>query len=146
MRSLSLAIETYRLDNNRYHPDLGDFWRTDFPLVQATGALCLFFPLTTPISYIATSPITPFGPWQSKGAKAVDFRGYDYEQHLIENLSRQGLLDARFEYALISAGPTKDFVTLTATSNSIVQSVYNATNGLVSPGNIVRYGPGGDVY
>ena len=146
MRSLSLAIETYRLDNNKYHPDLGDFWQANFPLVQSSGALCIFYPLTTPVSYIASPPLTPFGPWQSLGAKGVDFRGYDYEQHLIESLSRQGLLESRFDYALISAGPTKNFVTIGSTNNSILGTVYSASNGLGSPGNIVRYGPGGDVY
>ncbi|MFH1738144.1 MAG: prepilin-type N-terminal cleavage/methylation domain-containing protein [bacterium] len=146
MRSLSMAIETYRLDNNQYHPDLGIYWATNFPLVQSSGALCIFYPLTTPVSYISTPPITPFGPWQSTGAPNVDFRGYDYEQVLITNLSQQGLLEARYEYALISAGPTRDFVTLGMSKNSIVGTVYNMTNGVVSAGNVVRYGPGGDAY
>ena len=136
MRSLSLALETYRLDHNRYSPDLGAFWRINFPLVQSSGALCIFYPLTSPIAYISSSPLTPFGPWQSNGAPNVDFRGYDYERIGLEH----------FDYAIISAGPTRDFVTLNSVGLRIVDTVYHASNGLGSPGNIVRYGPGGDKY
>ncbi|MFH1738346.1 MAG: prepilin-type N-terminal cleavage/methylation domain-containing protein [bacterium] len=143
MRSLSVAIETYRLDNNQYHPDLADLYTTKFSLLKSTGALCLFYPLTTPVSYIASPPLTPFGPWLDSG---IDFLGYDYEQHLIEDLSKRGLLESRFDYALISPGPTKVFSSLTAAGNSIVGTVYSPSNGVVSAGNVVRYGPGGDMY
>lgn len=146
MRSLSMAIETYRLDHNRYHPDLADFIQKDMALVKSTGALCLFYPLTTPIAYMSSSLITPFGHWQSQGIAGLDFRGYDYENHVIEEYSRMGYFGAHYEYTLITAGPTTRFVSLDATGRSIAGTVYQASNGLVSAGNIVRYGPGGSKF
>jgi len=146
MRSLALAVETYRMDRNKYHPDLADFMQNNAALVKSSGALCLFYPLTTPIAYMSSSPITPFGPWQSQGIAGVDFRGYDYENHVIEEFSRQGFFETHYDYALITAGPTTKFVSLDVTGRSIVGTVYNSSNGVVSSGNIVRYGPGGDKY
>jgi len=146
MRSLATAVETYRLDNNMYHPDLADFLQTKSALVKSSGALCLFYPLTTPVAYMSSTPLTPFGAWQSQWVTGVEFRGYDYENHVIEEFSRQGFLEARFDYALITAGPTTKFVSLDVTGRSIVGTLYHPSNGVVSSGNIVRYGPGGDSF
>ncbi len=146
MRSLSIAVESYRIDRNRYPLDLADFWRLNPSFLQSTQGLCIFYPLTSPIAYISSSPLTPFGPWASTAASNVSFRGYDYEHHVVELFSQQRLIEHNYEYAIVTAGPTKAFVTLDAGNNGIMGTVYNASNGLASPGNVVRYGPGGDVF
>lgn len=146
MRALSLAIDTYRLDRNQYPPDLADFIASNSARVKNTGGLCLYDPLTTPVAYMSSAPLTPFGPWQSQWVAGIDFRGYDYENHVIEEYSRMGYLENRFEYALLTAGPTTKFVSLDVTGRKIGGTVYNPSNGAVSAGNIVRYGPGGDTF
>jgi type II secretion system protein G len=158
-RTLSTAIETYRIDWNRYPPTppgqvpLEARWKT----------------ITTPVAYITSIPLDPFGYpdvdqsrwWVNypgmgpNGTAGPRYKVYD----LLEMFNPQtkaptffynALLLAGFpssiQYFMSSFGPNRQIdinASSIVTATASVGIVYDPSNGTISDGDIVRTGPGG---
>ena len=162
MRTLATALESYQVDYNQYV----QFHRVDF---SETGLNTWGFgnqfidpnsyrlkPLTTPISYIASVPKPgPFG--QSRNlASAYAYDTYDYvdEKSMID---AQGAATAVNSWGgatwgrawrLASPGPTGNYLYAynvfgTPYPANGWPSFYDPSNGTVSNGDIIRFGPTG---
>jgi len=144
--ALFTALEMYRLDQGRYISRMHN--------ISWPGR---FYPLTTPIAYIGKGRWPD--PFASPAAKAPDGDplNYAYESNCwvetpCAELNNKLLLSphpflhdkaSSYQYALISAGPDQD---LQADAGAKTQPqdvffLYEASNGTVSNGDILRFGP-----
>ncbi|MBN2328354.1 MAG: type II secretion system protein GspG [Candidatus Omnitrophica bacterium] len=135
LRTISTALESYRIDNNIYPPWL------DENGVQKNPVNRRLIPLTTPISYMPSVPQDPFlyGPPGTRLNESQDaaYVTYDYTEawsriHFggLSILPQQARCS---EYKVTSAGP--DY---TNTWGNTV--TYMPTNGLRSNGDLIRLG------
>lgn len=166
LRTLATALESYRVDNNRYPPT--PFSSGDTLVLRVTPTR-----LTTPIAYITTANLRdPFlgpnvGPSQIPSAITPNLiinysgfgtepEGYDPESgkryyynsnNDIEPRRSSGVVTALTSaqqiegmWAMASYGPnrSRDFTPTTLPGNPNVLTPYDATNGSVSGGDIVR--------
>lgn len=146
-KALGTALEMYRLDNGRYISRQNNIsWPRRF------------YPLTTPVSYISNGrwpdPFAPYGATAPDG----DPLNYAYESNGWPENNPSRYVDIKLtrspheflrsrvgsvEYAIISAGPDAD---LNADSGGTTQPqdlffLYDASNGTISVGDIIRFGP-----
>lgn len=131
LRAVTVALEAYRSDNNRYPSCAPDF----------DGTVGLQF-VTTPIAYIASTNIQDVyareaktGTKESYGYCARDFEDFAY----IGN-HRQGQW-----FIITSNGPNlalDDYRTPVASDDyeGFVNTLYDPTNGVISDGNVYRTG------
>ncbi len=147
MRNLATAIESYRVDHADYPKSIG------YAVVQELNCL------TTPLAYIKRLPLDFFKPWD-ECPKDADHDGrcgtansflvsaenvyYDFIRF---NTTSTGPDDPRYWF-LFSLGPDKDEETgylpfpLTPGNVSNLRTwTYDVTNGLISDGEIYRFGP-----
>lgn len=153
MRTLTLGIESYRIDTNKYPPD---FQFGVVPFIDRLSAM------TTPISYVSSLPRDPFAE-RGRVLEYVASRGvngYGPENDLNQlyfpltyDYANRIQPDGTFEdfgtwinitrvpntalWAMRSAGPD-----LTPTYLGTPEASYDPTNGTVSTGNIYWTGPG----
>ena len=113
MKSLETAIESYKIDTNKY---IGNF-----KLAR----------LTSPVSYIGVIPEDPFGPILQS----------DYGYGSVLNGYGSPIKKYNIRWVLTGLGPDKGWFDST-TGGQPSYPRYSATNGLVSRGNIERVGPG----
>jgi len=141
MRSLATAIESYAIDNNHYPVKIdGDKYPEGYVKYRLTG-------LTTPIAYITSLPGDPFSNMNIGGGGREgdepsfiylldDYHPWSYYWNInLDGGFRLCVQNANIKWILISQGPTKD------DTNYIIWIPYDATNGTVSEGIIVRAGP-----
>ncbi len=138
LRTVSIAVESYAVDNGSYPAD-GD----DHPVfnpaywVQANQ----FARLTTPIDYVTSFLYDPFNNGGLSPAMQLFFPGnppYTYSYITLgDYLTNQGRPTV---YGILSVGPNGD---LDSAANQGIDDTYDPTNGAVSRGDIIRYGPGG---
>ena len=141
LRSIAVALEAYAADCNHYPripawPSAG--W--DKPKGYLT-------PLTTPTSFITELPKYPWPPFTldwGNGPFAVDYYWYqDYESFYMPGGLPWSIWDPenRSEWYLSAPGPDGDLDqdwTMEPGSNN---HPYDATNGTMSDGDIIRIGP-----
>ena len=132
-RSISVALESYRLDTNGY--PLG---------VSTLDSLSGLGKLTTPTPYLSSLPPDPFAPKADDGTSLRKNYAYLYEKGGNASISTDyllytGKIQARGEstkimdlWELNSLGPN-------AKSDNAVP--YNPSNGIGSTGDICRFGP-----
>ncbi|MDX2176412.1 MAG: prepilin-type N-terminal cleavage/methylation domain-containing protein [Candidatus Sumerlaeia bacterium] len=167
MRSLATALESYRVDNNRYVPTPN--------YNRATGQQTFTLEerwayLTTPLSYITSIPRDPFGDsdvtrsdWRGipAGSGNVKFATYDYSAFdragTYETTTfKQDLVVAfgyptSIQWLIASQGPDSQpglsvaDASLGTISGQATGLPYDPTNGTVSAGDITYVGPGGIV-
>ncbi len=135
LKTITTALESYRIDNNIYPPWL------DENGVQKNPVNRRLIPLTTPVSYIPAVPQDPFlygppGTRLNEGQNEA-YVTYDYTDAW-SRINHAGLSilpqQARCrDYKVTSAGP--DF---TNTWGNTV--TYMVTNGLTSFGDIIKLG------
>lgn len=138
-RNLSVAMESYRLDNNHYPPASLEGGTTRRKVIER------FVSLTTPLAYMSTVPFDPF--FKQAGAVVPTIWGgpvYGYFERDLSKLTTALWGPAPEEkqalYFIHSFGP--DGVNSSATFGSYYTHVrYDMSNGIVSGGDIVRYGP-----
>ncbi|MDX9754874.1 MAG: prepilin-type N-terminal cleavage/methylation domain-containing protein [bacterium] len=155
IRSLGTAVEMYRVDNQVYpcdgqEPTCLTPWATQG------------WRLTTPISYIASLPLDPWAddtPWEDKAVKHywyVTREGYGGTRSAgrassVKGRNRVLLFDPprhTYKFGFISPGPDKcwewdrpyfaDFAA--AYAGDVLY--YDASNGVISNGDLYMYGPG----
>ncbi|MEQ8821135.1 MAG: prepilin-type N-terminal cleavage/methylation domain-containing protein [Sumerlaeia bacterium] len=145
LRTLATAFEAYVVDYNHYPPFYGTNPATSGPY----GETAVFF-LTTPIAYITSVPADPFqaGEPQLSANPQKNFTepwGPSYRYFHYASDPPVGFLRWDAEaWSLRSMGPDLDFdlVGDPADNDGIIaeNGVYDATNGTVSNGDVVRYG------
>lgn len=147
MASIATALESYRVDSNKY-PD---------PTYIAGGS-CYILPaaLTTPIGYISSYPRDPFGEPDGRDLYLVYNISKDYyyaTKNYFDKYSmpwkvyRIGSYNEA-SWDLLSKGPDKSYARSLANGGAGVDEVdmpyyyeYDPTNGTISIGNIIRTGP-----
>jgi prepilin-type N-terminal cleavage/methylation domain-containing protein len=141
MRSCMVAMESYRVDANKYPINFG----MSYGYVGGVGPGDPYrapvgwglWQLTTPIGYIASLPADPF----SKLTYTYEFHnwgkgGNEYYSHSTELVGLRSLgPDQRRQYLLVLASDTKD-------PKTIYITLYDPTNGTVSRGDILSWAPG----
>lgn len=136
MRSIDLALESYRLDNNLY-PQWADPNGTNRNPVNRR-----LIPLTTPVAYLSSVPLDHFlwgaGGQRIDSAQDAAYVTYDYvDAWATVHYQGATALGSSFrcsEWRLASSGPDG-----TMTYGSVAS--FDASNGLHSWGDIVRTGP-----
>lgn len=136
LRTISTALESYRMDNNLY-PQWQEPDGTNKNPVNRR-----LIPLTTPIAYIPAVPQDPFlyGPpgMRINEDQAAAYVTYDYTDAWSRIHYRKVSVlppQARCaEYKVTSAGP--DYTNTWGSTTT-----YDVSNGLVSWGDIIRLGP-----
>lgn len=161
-RSLMTAIESYRIDNNRYNPS--QFAR-DPTKVLAGGGNAPVHPyiqrlvwVTTPIAYMTSIPNDPFAPEVNPGTgphaevnKAHPVYVYWDDTFIdIRKNSPVGAVqfrdmpqeyERRGSVVLVSFGPDRGFEA--AKNFSAAWPIYDPTNGTISDGDIFRFSGSG---
>jgi type II secretion system protein G len=146
LRTIATALETYRVDFNNYPPE--NFAGPE--LVPAYNNLFIpnaikLRPITTPVAYMSTLPVDLFDPGTDP-INLVAPHTYHYVSindplypsfPLFEGANEERV---RFSWMLQSYGPDRG--SDNGVSNTYWQFPrYDPTNGTVSIGNILRWGP-----
>ena len=143
LRTISVALEAYQVDSNRYppHGEVLASGQVNFPAVAAGITTVEFtpgFPLTTPIAYLTALPTDPL----LKPGAPETLRLYGYiESDLMRTVllgrgfvdSANGIRPAYGGWRLYAAGPDG-----TKGPDMKVNILYDPTNGTLSQGDIVR--------
>ncbi len=147
LRSVAVAIESYSVDNNKY------------PLVTGSEGTLekRYSPITTPVAYITSIPVDPFGAdlgGLSYITPPYRYRLYDFvtDTHDPTRVTffvrgdGKGFCQVNnvsCKWYNYSQGPDKKsgLANPDPTGNFFV--IYDPTNGTISDGDIFRYGPGG---
>jgi type II secretion system protein G len=148
-RTLATGIEAYRVDNNKY-PSTPSYIRGTNTVTNILENRWSY--LTTPIAYITSIPDDVFGDRVLLSDYATGlYRCYDYccfdQPNTYETNVFKPYLVNNYHYSvamlwyMASQGP--DLQAGLAVGQ--VGLPYDPTNGTVSPGDIMRVGPGGPV-
>lgn len=151
-RSLAVAVESYRVDNNRYPP------RQRAPLSDSLSQLGDVLTrvrdlgrMTTPISYMTSIPVDVFENRIAYPSNTLDF----YPPDLVAKIrfdanlpgTSAGDTSSRYGWTILSVGPDGRFgVPFNAgnyppgdSSFTHFRQEYDPTNGTISVGNIYRF-------
>jgi type II secretion system protein G len=138
LRNLSVALESYRLDNNRYPPASLEGGTTRISVFERWAKL------TTPVAYMSS---VPFDPFFTRDAEIPTIWGgpvYEYFERETSQLSTSKWGPTSQEmnalYFIKSFGPDKVNSAVTM-EGYYTHIVYDISNGVTSAGDIVRYGP-----
>lgn len=139
MRSLATALEAYQVDTNHYPPALrGSNWK---------GELQRLVPLSTPVSYITNIPLDVF---QETSGAATRGSYWDYsDREAVSKAFGAATWDVNWgntqgaNWRLASNGPDRmpNFMGLGTGPSFPASFEYDPTNGTISPGDIIRWGP-----
>ena len=135
-RAIEDALTAYKIDQNAYPVDTGTGVisppRNSVNLNGMQQTLTGIGVITTPVAYMSAIPKDPFVPpndenigWYQCYVYFGSNAPFDY-----------GEFDGRCNYILYSVGPDKEL------QWSFGHNRYSTSNGLVSPGDIIRVGPG----
>ncbi len=161
MRSMATALEAYRVDFNQYPMDY-QFYQWGGHLSDPFALVCLGR-MTTPVAYMTQLPYNVFKykPGQGQWFDG-DPRWYGYKADLswrnimiLTGIASKPGVEMNKRWALISVGPDEtpsggeyaifgESYINTLTGNLPLYgpgAIYDATNGTVSWGDIVRTGP-----
>ncbi len=153
MRTLATAIESYAVDNNVY-PIVADEEGNDIFPYPGAGPAEIFETrlstvITTPISYITSRLAEPFpeeGDFNENPQFGFLTRDYAFERlgdpgedEFTEYIEELGGQPATAKYYILSHGPDRIHDEPEPPS---VASLYDPTNGTISSGDILYFGPG----
>jgi type II secretion system protein G len=133
LQSINLALEVYRVDRNKYPP-------TPMESLSDRDRRLRF--LTTPVAYISSLPAEVFwrdeqGPtyayWSANLNDAMKFSPIYF--YLPEEQERKG------RWALFSRGPDREYEAAVEEGGSGLLMFYDPSNGTVSNGDIMKFGP-----
>jgi type II secretion system protein G len=143
LRSLKLALEAYRTDNNGYPTgrDCADITKPGYPEGPSKYRLIL---VTTPIAYITSLPDDPFKTDLMPSSAPCDIPSFVYLLHKFHPLWHGGpalptwtawAQNTYPEWVLISKGPYRE-------PTSFIRWIpYDPTNGTMSMGELISHGP-----
>ncbi|MBI1291723.1 prepilin-type N-terminal cleavage/methylation domain-containing protein [bacterium] len=148
MRALTTAIEAYRVDYNKYPPSSSA--DIDFDLRgDLTREPAGIYHVTTPIAYIVGESVREI--FRGKSLNTVDktlpYYGYasrdDRTYSSGDVFATAGTGRSAQWYFLVSNGPdlvVNEFASAITNDNfeAFIDTMYDPTNGIISPGNIYR--------
>ncbi len=137
MRSIGTALEMYATDHGK-HPNTYIPGTTSFINPRAIR----FKRLTTPIAYMATSVRDVFNQVDEERNAVYPFWGPDTMDHRrtatwFDHPDMKSIANQRGGWAIMSFGPDKDF----ESTQKKYLVWFDSSNGLVSDGDIYRFGP-----
>ncbi len=136
MRAIKLGLHQYRLDNNAYPNYVGG----------VPGRLARLIRLTTPVAYLSTIPTDPFRP-KELSTDAGDVYPYwpidvaDGKRERGEFSHMPRVEQAKGTFILLGAAPNGLYEPSTAEGALGIHMEYDASNGVVSIGDIYVLGP-----
>ena len=137
-RNLATALESYKIDNNRYPPASLAGGSTRITVFQRWAML------TSPISYMASVPFDPFFRADMQPPALWGGPVYNYFERESSTLTTApwgpGPREINALYFMHSFGPDGENSSITIDSY-YTHIHYDMSNGLKSVGDIVRYGP-----
>lgn len=136
MRTIATALETYRVDNNRYPPD----WDGLGPVVPP-GEWKTYRHLTTPVAYLTSFLKDPFNiDVPQKSLSLYDYwgRGAVLRPGNAGSAPYQAWSNRPVFWVIYSYGPMGENNQLGGDLSVAVENVYDPTNGTVSAGDIGR--------
>ncbi len=159
MRTEATALETYRIDYNRFPRPVEAFVDTPNWYHFAAPEWHEHMPsiMTTPVAYLSSLPLDPFKPKVASHREWLKpFEGrhyYSSTEYLLKRLPTYWLYllqrQLAGEYVFFSYGPDQSYYNEPpgGTPKTEGQYIdYDATNGTVSRGNIIRSHKNGDVF
>lgn len=147
VRTVATAMETYKIDNNRYPP------AADYPRAALSGqwpATTSYFHsrvpswLTTPIAHMNSLPDDIFLPAKNPNPGWSRYIFFNYEEMLKSYATPTTLVSAQFQqtggYLFYSFGPdgNDNQPSGTKPGRNGTWTRYDASNGTISWGNIIR--------
>ncbi len=138
-KSINAALEMY-VGDYKYYPGNNKFTRG-----LKDELLSRYTELTTPVAYMKYIPVDPFGP--EEWVYPIKHGSYIYTDGWWQSVAGGGSLLFMGRWSLSGKGPdTLDGNGEWASVKSIAEDVrlsfiYSPTNGTVSAGDIVRWGP-----
>lgn len=145
MRSIGTAIESYRIDNNVAPRTMTEGCYNGPCVGVQFSRYTRLTKLTTPVAYLSGIPVDKFDKTELKGG-ADPINTYPYwEPNFADQYRTPTALGRHFKdqakpndrWALMSFGPDGDF----EAAGGGDLAPYTASNGLVSNGDIMRFGP-----
>ncbi|MBI5154133.1 prepilin-type N-terminal cleavage/methylation domain-containing protein [Candidatus Poribacteria bacterium] len=140
-RSLAVALEAYRVDQNNYPPEnyTSPELVPDDNAVMSLPNHVKLRPLTTPVAYIASLPRDPFAgdsdPLNSSGNPTYHYASRNDPLYPFPAFFDGANAENRLcDWVLQGNGPDKD-------PRPWQFPRYDPTNGTVSTGNVLRFGP-----
>lgn len=132
LRTISVGLASYHVDRNRYPPT---------PLASLSDRNLRLRFLTTPVAYLSTLPMEVFSRgedhtyayWSSNLSDAMKESPVYF--YLPDENNRRG------RWSLFSRGPDLNYELAVEEGGSGILIVYDPTNGTVSNGDIMRFGP-----
>jgi type II secretion system protein G len=167
MRTVATALESYRVDNNKYPAPMEAFATGDTgwgagnpsepPFHSRTSSL-----LTTPIAYIASLPLDPFRTTREPPFAMSDWVKMFKDRHIYFNFDYfRGKYPAYFNpgarnnfsiaeqlggaYLFYSVGPDGDETNGAGVNSGANYRDYDPSNGTISDGNIFRTQKNGEL-
>ena len=159
MRSLDTALNTYKVDTNKWIPDLHDYVVFSSPSIPCSSNNDPFMwgRLTTPISYMGSIPVDGFvgaqkhvdGTPLPANKAGYNFYGTGWHRQVAKSGDAYGPDAFLGEWIIHSPGPDKihdygEWITFKAERanyGGASPREYDSSNGTVSQGDIVRFGP-----
>lgn len=138
MRTIATALESYAVDHNKYVPnyDSGVYVPPTYTEAKSYAAL------SSPIAYISTAPIDPFGPETGREERGAYYEYYAEEAVVADNSYRQAAVDAWLgsgtKWMVTSLGPDKKIELVSRNWDKPYDFLYDPTNGTVSRGDFGR--------
>ena len=131
LQTLATSLEAYYIDQNDYPPDTlhgSGNWQSIYPWI----------PVTTPISYISSIPKDQFYGFAYFSPEEYGFYTYVHEPY--GRLAPPDENNILFRWYAYSFGPSRTNESYKADWYPVT-ALYDPTNGIVSYGQIGRYGP-----
>ncbi len=131
LSTLATALESYNVDNNTYPPDTyhgsGD-WQSIYPWI----------PVTTPIAYMTSIPRDQFYGYTFFSPEIYGFYTYVFEPDGRQFGPAEN--NVYFLWYAYSFGPSRTNESFKADWDPVT-ALYDPSNGVISYGQIGRYGP-----
>jgi type II secretion system protein G len=158
MQTITTALETYKVDNNEY-PMKTRRWPVFVNFISDAPWNERLIPITTPISYLTSLPGDPFDHFIAGGSSSglvnnPNYRAYVYARGDLRAGPPYTGAEPTAVWNMSSAGPDNNIAFDTywsqeeyrgfeALNNPSAPARYDPTNGTISQGDLVRWGPGG---
>lgn len=145
IRSLATGVEAYFVDWSEYPVPADDEGNPSVhPFDPHPNEVLLPVSVTTPVAYLGSRPLDPFAEnvaglfhFSTREYERMHHGDYDNFDGTVADILQSGV--GVVEYFITSFGPDRD---QDLGSHSEVDVLYDPTNGTISSGDIVYWGPG----
>lgn len=148
MKTIATGIESYRVDNNHYPPSNTEDGEVQPPWVDPWFDSTVPYILTTPVAYVTSLAKDVFN--HNPGYNHYHYGSRQQQEEMNETATvidtyvqtTKGVSGSPCQYYIMSHGPDQDHNAPDLSENPDGPMMYDPTNGTVSPGDIIYFGPG----